>query len=155
VTARRNALIAVVATAVLVTTGCSASTTDGTPVTSAQAMLRADVLALSQHAAAGEVAAARAELAALTQDVAAAAAAGQITPALAQQLRQDIAAVSVDLQPSTTSPAAHRSSARPTPTHTARPTTKPTPQPKPKPKPAPKPPGHGKHSHGPGPNKDG
>jgi outer membrane biosynthesis protein TonB len=153
VTARRNALAAVVAAAVLVTAGCSASTTDGTPVTSAQAMLRADVLALSQHAAAGDRAAARAELDALTQDVAAAAAAGQITPALAQQLRQDIAAVSVDLQPPTTSPVAHRSSATPTHTPTHTPTTKPAP--KPQPKPAPKPPGHGKHGHGHGPNKDG
>jgi hypothetical protein len=139
---RRGGVAAVVLAAVAATARCGGATTDGTAVTSAQAMLRADVLALSHHAAAGDLVAARAELNSLAQDIAAAAAAGQITPTLAQQLRRDIAAVRVDLQPPTTSPAARRSSAVPTPTHTAKP------KPTPKPKPQPKPPGHVEHGHG-------
>jgi hypothetical protein len=145
-------VVATVAAALLATAGCSGSTTDGTPVTSAQAMLRADVLALSRHAAAGDLVAARAELKSLAQDIAAAAAAGQISPTLAQQLRQDVAAVNLDLQRSITSLAARSSSASPRPTHTAKAKHASKPKPKPKPKPHLKPPGHAHHGsgHGPG-----
>jgi hypothetical protein len=116
----------------------------------AGAMLRADVLALTQRAAVGDSTAALDALNALTQDVAAAAAAGQLTPTLTQQLRRDIAAVSTDLRSAgaSTTVAARRTSPTPAP---RRSTAKPKATAKAvRPQPA----GHAKHGpspgHGPG-----
>jgi hypothetical protein len=121
-------------------------------------MLRADVLALTQHAAVGDTTAALDALNALTQDVAAAAAAGQITPTLTQQLRRDITAVGTDLRSAAAAAAlaAQRAGATPTPQRSATPkskaTTKATTKVTTKAKVVrPRPPGHAKHGPGPGP----
>ena len=126
----------------------------------AGAMLRADVLALTQHAAVGDTTAALDALNALTQDVAAAAAAGQITPTLTQQLRRDITAVGTDLRSAAAAAAlaAQRASATPTPQRSATPKSKATTKATTKAKVVrPRPPGHAKHGpgHGPGHGRPG
>jgi hypothetical protein len=116
--------------------GCS---TGGS--SSANASLQGDVRALTQAAAAQDWTAADAAMSALRADLAAALAAGTISPARASVIRSHLATVAADLAARTSTPA-------PSPT-TATPGT-----PKPKPKPKPKPPGdgHGRHH---GNNNDG
>ena len=132
---RRASMVAVVACVVVA--GCGTSS----PSISAGAgnTLRADVLALTQAAAAGQWSAADQALAQLRGDLTAAVAAGALSDARAQAIRADVAAVAADL-------AAHR--AANTQQTSSASTTKPKPQPTTKP---PKPPkSHDDHGHGPG-----
>lgn len=100
--------------------------------------LRADVLALTQAAAAHQWSAADQALVQLRSDLTAAIAANGVSDARAQAIRADIASIAADL-------AARRQAI--TPSTSSSPSTQPKPSPKPKPSPAPKPPKHHDHGH--------
>jgi hypothetical protein len=132
---RRHASALVAGTCLLLT-GCGSSSPSIS--TGAGNTLRADVLALTQAAAAREWSTADQALAQLRSDLTAAVAAGGVSVDRARAIRGDVAAIAGDL-------AAHRLAHTPK-TSSAPSTTKPEPAPKP-PKP-PKP--HDDHGHGPG-----
>jgi len=106
--------------------------------------LRADVLALTQAAAAQQWSSADRALAQLRTDYTAAVTAGGLSPDQAQTIHADVDKVAADL-------AAHRVAATPKTSSSSTTAPKPAPQPhEPKPKP-PKPPKDGHdHGHGPG-----
>jgi hypothetical protein len=97
--------------------GCSSSSAS----LNARAPLHADVLALSQAAAAQDWSGAQAALSRLRADLDAAVAAGQVSSGQASAIRADASAVAADVT-------AQQHPATPTPSHT------PSPPPKPKPK---------------------
>ncbi|HJQ42567.1 MAG TPA: hypothetical protein VJ831_05755 [Jatrophihabitantaceae bacterium] len=127
----RNALIA--GSAAIVLAGCSS----GASTSSGNATLQADVLALTQAAAARNWPAADTAMSRLRSDLAAELAAGRVSAARAAGIRTDLAAVAADVS-------AQRSTPAPSPTKT----------PKPQPKPAP-PKTHDRHGHGAGEGGDG
>lgn len=98
--------------------------------------LRADVLALTEAAAAHQWSAADQALVQLRSDLTAAVAANGVSAEQAQTIRADIASIAADL-------AARRAAAAPSTSSSSTPKPKPTPSPKP-----PKPPKHDDHGHG-------
>jgi hypothetical protein len=127
--------VALAAGCVLAAGGCgsgSSSTSTGAGNT-----LRADVLALTQAAAARQWSTADQALAQLRSDLIAAVAAGGVSAERAQAIRADVAAVTADL-------AARRAAAAPSTS------SSPSTQPKPPPKPTKPPKDEHVHDHGPG-----
>jgi outer membrane murein-binding lipoprotein Lpp len=123
-----------VATAVALLAGCSSDAPVPEAGAGSAATLRADVLAVSKAAAQENWPGARAALNKLQSDLSSAVRAGSVSPARAQQIRTDAAAVAADIAMHLTP-----TSTTPSPTKTTR-SVAPPPQPHPK--------RHGRKKHG-------
>jgi len=117
-------LAAILALGVLGASGCSSDTSSPALSDAAAHQLQADVLAVTQSSAAHNWTVARANLDKLTKDLAAARAAGTVSPARAASIQAAIAAVRSGLAsapaqstaPAQTTPAAPSSHSAPPPT---------------------------------------
>jgi len=126
----RARYVVITSAAAIALAGCSSG--GSSSASGSNATLQADVLQLTQAAAARNWPAADVAMGQLRSDLATALSSGAIGPTQAAKIRADLTAVAADVALKTT------------PT-----TPRPTPKPKQKPKPKPQPPKqHGRHGHG-------